>query len=119
MFVNSDPTTSDMADVNPEIYVDRGSDQKLYCTFYSNPPVLDVTWYDETDDKGEVIKIDELEPREDDKYTSTLLLTSITSNMTVTCLATQVHQNMTKIRETISPGSAFTYNIIVSQDTGM
>ena len=113
-----------MADVNPEIYVERGSDQELYCTFYSNPPVLDVTWYDITDEKGEVIKIDELEPRDDDKYTSTLLLTSITSNMTVTCLATQVHQNMTKIRETkesktISPGNGFTYNIIVSQDTGM
>ena len=113
-----------MADVNPEVYVDSGSDQELYCTFYSNPPVLDVTWYDGWDDKGEVIKIDELEPREDDKYTSTLLLKNMVADMNVTCLATRVHQNMTEIRETresrtILPGNAFTYNIIVTPNKGM
>ena len=99
-----------MADINPEIQVQSGSDQQLTCIFDSNPPVEQIIWYKGKDDKGEVIKEDEMEPRENDKYTSTLLLENIRSNMTVTCVATQKQQYTKETREFL--GEAFTYILI-------
>ena len=108
-----------MDDVDPERSFPSGFNETLTCTFYSNPAVESVTWYDGPDDQGELIQMDQLEPNVDDKYISTLFLQNIMHNKTVTCVATRVTtQNTKSIRRirNVADGETFTFYIHITDE---
>ena len=113
----SDYPKAAMDDVDPERSFTSGSNETLACTFYSNPAVESVTWYDGPDDQEELIQIDQLEPNAEDKYISTLFLENIMHNKTVTCVATQVNQKTwetQKIRNAENENT-FTFRIHITE----
>ena len=107
-----------MDDVIPERNITSGSNQTLTCTFYSNPPLKSITWYDGQDDQGELIYKDELEPRPGDKYTSTLFMKEIMHKTTITCVATGMSRNAKKTREisNMPSGNKFTFYIYITNE---
>ena len=102
-----------MDDVEPERSFTSGSNETLTCTFYSNPAVESVTWYDGPDDQGELILTDLLEPRLADKYISTLFLKDIMHNKTVTCVALQVDHNRRETRKITDIAAENTYTFYI------
>ena len=100
-----------MNDINPEITVEAGSDQLLPCAFYTHPPIDHVTWYSGTDDQGVVMEIDVPEPTEDDKYTASLLLEDIQTDMNVTCVAKRMNMNTLESDKYTYSVSTYTINI--------
>ena len=105
----SDSPKAAMDDVDPERSFTSGSNETLKCTFYSNPGVESVTWYDGPDDQGELILTDQLEPNAEDKYISTLFLENIKSNRTVTCLAIR-----TRVIRNTANKESFTFYIQIT-----
>ena len=102
-------------DVDPEKASHLDLTRLVTCTFYSNPAVESVTWYDGPDDQGDHIHTDVMELNAEDKYISTLFLEVIMSNKTVTCVATWVNQNSKNIRNVRSRAAknAFTFFIYI------
>ena len=113
-----------MDDVDPERSFTSGSNETLTCTFYSNPAVESVTWYDGPDDQGDLIHIDGLEPNAEDKYISTFFLENIMFDRNVTCVATQLITNTTNaesriIKTTAINDNMFTYYLHILTNTGI
>ena len=105
-----------MDDVDPERSFTSGSNETLTCTFYSNPAVESVTWYDGPDDQRELILIDQLESNAEDKYISTLFLEDITHNRTVTCVAARVNYNRRREIRDVAAENTFTFYIHITNE---
>ena len=110
-FLLADTPKSDMEDIESEVKVTEGSNVTLACTFYSHPELNSITWYDE--DFNEKKTDDTLSLTSDDKYTSTVTVFGVVSNITVTCVAKQNESNgFYKMTKTQVGDDMFTFYLI-------